>query len=345
MTLTARTKPPSHHKKISGHHHRRNKSYHKPYWPYLPMLAIVLGGLFLNAAWPAHRGVLSYATDVSVQALLDGTNTQRTNNGLGSLALNAKLNQAAQAKANDMVARDYWAHNTPDGQAPWTFFTAAGYNFQTAGENLAYGFDTSANTITGWMNSPGHRANILNTTYLEVGFGIANSANFVGTGPETVVVAEYAEPVGAVEPAQAPTVASAAPAPTSAPAKQAAPAATPAPDTTQPAPVTEQPVAPVSSEPVTVPDDTKLKPVTEEAPVRISRIQSLTAGKAAWSSFVLSIMIAVGFLFFFTRHGIAWHKVLRRGEGFVLHHPVLDIAATAILVACILLTRTAGLIR
>src|SRR5882762_5752510 len=131
MTLVARAKPPAHHKKISGKHHRHSKTYRHAYWPYLPMLAIVVVGFLFNATWPARHLVLGYATDTSVQGLLDGTNTQRTSNGLTALSLNAQLNQAAQAKANDMVARDYWSHNTPDGQTPWTFFAAAGYNFQT----------------------------------------------------------------------------------------------------------------------------------------------------------------------------------------------------------------------
>src|SRR5690606_34410957 len=119
------------------------------------------------------------------------TNTQRTANGLTGLTLNGQLNAAAQAKADDMAARDYWSHNTPEGDAPWVFIVNAGYQYQTAGENLAYGFLNSTATVKGWMDSPGHRANILNGSYKEVGFGIANSANYQGTGPETIVVAMY----------------------------------------------------------------------------------------------------------------------------------------------------------
>src|SRR5438067_119983 len=133
MTLVAAKKPPKNHKKTSGRHHRQSKAYHKPYWPYLPLLAVVIAGLILNVVWPARQhAVLGYATDMSVQSLLDDTNSQRGSNGLGNLGLNSQLDQAAQAKANDMVARDYWSHNTPDGQAPWTFIAAAGYNYQTA---------------------------------------------------------------------------------------------------------------------------------------------------------------------------------------------------------------------
>jgi hypothetical protein len=74
-----------------------------------------------------------------------------------------------------MAARDYWSHNTPDGQTPWSFITAAGYNYQTAGENLAYGFSTASDTVTGWMNSTEHRANILNGKFKELGVGVEPS--------------------------------------------------------------------------------------------------------------------------------------------------------------------------
>src|SRR4051794_7365881 len=116
MTLVALRKPPAHHNKTIGKHHRHTKTYHKPYWPYLPLIAIVIAGVILgnSSLLPGRGSVLSYATDMSIQSLLDDTNTQRINNGLGALALNGQLDSAAQSKANDMAARDYWSHNTPD---------------------------------------------------------------------------------------------------------------------------------------------------------------------------------------------------------------------------------------
>ena len=348
MTLVARAKPPAHHKKLSGNHHRRSKEYHKAYWPYLPILLIVLGGLFLNNGWShAKHGVLDYATDMSIQGLLDGTNAQRTDNSLGALSLNAQLDQAAQTKANDMVARDYWSHTTPDNQTPWTFISAAGYNFQTAGENLAYGFDSSSNTITGWMNSPGHRANILNSTYLEVGFGIANSANYQGTGPETVVVAMYASPVGSITPASTPSSAAVQHETNSQPADEPTPVPV---STDEPATTTPTTTQPADSQPTTdnstpTPVSTPVKPIVEAQPVHVSRVQLLTAGKAPWSITVITLLMASGMLIFFTRHGIAWHKVISKGERFVLKHPALDIAATFFIVAGLLLIHSAGSIR
>lgn len=308
----------------------------KPYWPYVPVLLILGFGLLFNSRLAhAHRSVLGYATDMSIQSLLDDTNQQRADNGEDNLALNAQLDQAAQAKANDMAARDYWSHDTPDGQTPWSFIIAAGYSYATAGENLAYGFTSAADTITGWMNSPEHRANILNTSFIDVGFGVINIADYQNTGPETLVVAMYASPAAiAAAPVHTP-----APTQTSHSASQvqAAPAAapTPAPATTVPAtavPTTKQPakspVATASSEP---------------APQKLSRIQLVAGGQAG--AYAVSLLALATIAFFILRHSLAWHRALRRGERFVLHHPALDAAAATIVVLCLLLGQTIGLVR
>lgn len=345
MTLVARAKPPSHHKKYTGKHHRHSKVYHKAYWPYLPLLAVVAVGLLLNTVLPGQKGVLGYATDMSIQGLLDGTNNQRSANGLGALALNGTLDTAAQNKANDMAARDYWSHNTPDGQTPWSFMTAAGYNYNLAGENLAYGFSTSSDTITGWMNSPGHRANILNSGYLEVGFGIVDIPNYQGTGPETLVVAMYASPAsGSVAAATSTPAPSPSTVNNSTPANKSygGSAATPngeAPSANSQA--TENAPTPAVVTPIKQP----LKKVSEPAPKQISRMQLLTAGKAPWSAFVISLLGTAGLLFFLLRHGFAWHKVLTRGEKLILHHPMLDVLFVSLATLALILSRSTGLIR
>ena len=72
-----------------------------------------------------------------------------------------------------MLAKGYFSHNTPSGQTPWDLITASGYNYITAGENLAVNFTQAENVETAWMNSPDHRANILNKSYQNIGIGIA----------------------------------------------------------------------------------------------------------------------------------------------------------------------------
>lgn len=188
---------PIHEKKRTGQHHAQGKHYSKTYWPYLPLLLIVAGGLLLSSAWSRQGKVLGYAVNVSSTALLQDTNAQRADDHEASLTLNPALASAAQSKAEDMVKQDYWAHVSPSGEQPWQFITAAGYNYATAGENLAYGFGSSDAVINAWMHSAEHRANILNGQYQNVGFGIANAADFQGKGPETVIVAMYGEPAGA----------------------------------------------------------------------------------------------------------------------------------------------------
>ena len=197
MTLVNKPKRETvHTKRRRGQHRRQSDSYMKHYWPYIPMLLIVGLGFVVSSLW-SHQAVLGASSNFSESALLQATNKQRSADKEQSLTLNSQLNAAAQAKANDMVTRDYWSHNTPDGKAPWTFITAAGYHYQMAGENLAYGFSNADDTVTGWMNSPTHRANILNANYKNVGFGVAQSKNFQGQGPVTVVVAEYGDPAEA----------------------------------------------------------------------------------------------------------------------------------------------------
>jgi hypothetical protein len=196
MTLATKPKRDSvHHKKRSGRHHRQSGHYLKTYWPYLPMLLIVGVGLLFNNLW-SSPGVLGASSDFGSSSLLQDTNAERSAKHEQPLALNSQLNAAAQSKANDMAAKDYWAHNSPDGRSPWSFIGAAGYHYRMAGENLAYGFSNAGDTVAGWMNSPEHRANILNANYQDVGFGVAQSPDYRGNGPETIIVAEYGEPLG-----------------------------------------------------------------------------------------------------------------------------------------------------
>jgi len=100
------------------------------------------------------------------------TNSERAKFGQKALSWNHKLATAARNKAQDMINRDYFSHNTPDGKSPWTFVLAAGYNYVYAGENLAMNFTTSEAMMSAWMNSGGHRANILSANFKELGVGV-----------------------------------------------------------------------------------------------------------------------------------------------------------------------------
>ena len=100
------------------------------------MLCFGFQGGALQAAIKHPSGkVLDYAASMSTSGLLSSTNSTRSSSGISALSLNAKLNAAAQAKANDMASRNYWSHNTPEGNPPWVFVNAQGYSYQKLGEN------------------------------------------------------------------------------------------------------------------------------------------------------------------------------------------------------------------
>lgn len=267
------------------------------------MLLIVGVGLAVNSLW-SNGSVLGSSSNFSIDSLLSSTNAQREANNEKPLAANAQLSAAAQAKANDMVSKNYWSHNAPDGQTPWTFIGSAGYQYQAAGENLAYGFASASQVINGWMNSAEHRANILDADYQDVGFGIAESPNFQGKGPEVVIVAEYAQPVPAVANISFNVA-----------------------NTSQNSPAAVQ-----GSQ-------------TELHAQRVSRVQVLVGGQAAWITMAVSALTGAALAVFVVRHGLRLKRLVLEGEHFVAHHPMLDIVVTIIVTTGFVLTRSSGLIR
>lgn len=330
----------AHKNKRHGHHQKRSRHFLKVYSPYLPLTLILLASLFFSIYGQPHsnRGVLSYATSVSVSDLLTTTNQERTSNGVAALSLNSQLTSAAQAKANDMVARNYWSHNPPDGSPWWSVITNAGYNYKSAGENLAYGYLTSADAVTGWMNSPGHRANILNAGFSEVGFGFANSANFNGDGEETVVVAEYGSPQVASATTTAP------PAPVSAaPAQPTAPASTPTPVAPAPVPTTTKPTTPNAATPTNKTSTTTT--VAEPPSKSVSRLQMLIGKSAPWAATLVSVVTLASILSLFVKHSLGLRRALVRGERYVLHHMVFDVTIISLIGLCFIVSRTAVFIR
>ncbi|MEV6400057.1 sigma-70 family RNA polymerase sigma factor [Streptomyces sp. NPDC051907] len=98
-------------------------------------------------------------------------NAERAKQGCGPVSGNSQLDTAAQRHSADMAARDYFDHTSPDGTDPGDRIKAAGYQWSTYGENIARGQQSPASVMEGWMNSPGHRANILNCDFKEIGVG------------------------------------------------------------------------------------------------------------------------------------------------------------------------------
>lgn len=109
--------------------------------------------------------------------LLQLTNEQRRRAGLQPLRLSSKLGQAAQSHAQDMAQNNIFSHTGSNGSTMVDRVKKVGYSYSTVGENIAAGGDTPAATIQQWMNSPGHRRNILNPSFTEIGFGYLSAPN------------------------------------------------------------------------------------------------------------------------------------------------------------------------
>jgi hypothetical protein len=121
-------------------------------------------------------------------ALTELANQDRLLAGLDALTVDPALAVAAKAKADDMAAKGYFAHTSPEGKSMRDWLSAAGYQYTYAGENLAVDFTESADVERAWMNSPTHRANLLKAEYTRVGYGVAEG---MYEGRRVVFVAQY----------------------------------------------------------------------------------------------------------------------------------------------------------
>ena len=263
----------------------------------------VLASVIKNPA----GNVLAYATSISPSDLLADTNSARAASNIKPLKTNLELARAAQAKANDMASRNYWSHNTPEGNPPWVFVEAQGYNYQKIGENLAAGFSDSQATINGWMASPEHKANMLDPLFNEVGFGFANNPNYTSTGnngPMTIVVAYYGEPTPG-----AATVAAVAP-------------------------------SQINGASQVTPSTIGLSPQST------SRAQLALAGSpvARYSTWLAVVGLTAVISIWLSRHVRALRRVAIEGESFVISHPLFDVGLLLLGFAFYTLTRTVGLI-
>ncbi len=110
-------------------------------------------------------------TGSAEQQVLSLVNAERAKAGCGAVTLNGRLNAAALAHSQDMSANDYFSHTGLNGSQPWDRAEAAGYDYRSIGENIAYGYGSAERVMNGWMNSSGHRANILNCNFTEMGLG------------------------------------------------------------------------------------------------------------------------------------------------------------------------------
>jgi hypothetical protein len=110
--------------------------------------------------------------------VVERTNAERARHGLAPLTTDARLAAAAQAHSADMVRRGFFAHENPDGKQVWDRAVAAGYAYRKVAENIAAGQRTAEEVVHGWMESPGHRANILDRDLTQIGVGRAEGGSY-----------------------------------------------------------------------------------------------------------------------------------------------------------------------
>ena len=105
-------------------------------------------------------------------------NDERSKAGCKPLTVNAKLTKAAQAHSKDMADHRNMSHTGSNGSSPDDRIKAAGYDWNSYGENVAYGYSTPESVMKGWMDSPGHKRNILDCSYKEIGVGLAQPGDY-----------------------------------------------------------------------------------------------------------------------------------------------------------------------
>ena len=136
----------------------------------------------------ARPGILGYSSEITLQKVFDQTNQERLKAGLPILRLNSLLSESAKLKAVDMFAKNYWAHQSPDGQSPWFFVKSVNYKYSIAGENLAKDFYDTESMFKAWMASPTHKDNIIHPKYQEVGIAVVDG---VLDGLKTTLVVQH----------------------------------------------------------------------------------------------------------------------------------------------------------
>jgi uncharacterized YkwD family protein/spore coat assembly protein SafA len=134
--------------------------------------AMIYPGQVLNIPL-ADNALVSYVNEV-----IRLTNVKRTQSGLPALKSNWQLSRVAQYKAKDMHDLNYFSHQSPTYGSPFDMMKQFGLTYRSAGENIAKGQQTPAAVVEAWWNSPGHRANILNSSYTDIGVGYISDGKY-----------------------------------------------------------------------------------------------------------------------------------------------------------------------
>lgn len=147
------------------------------------MKALILALLVATSAFA------SQPSEINTGNVLALMNAYRAEDGLSPLSIDERLMQAAGDRMRDMEELAYWAHEAPDGRSPFVWLHARGYLYSYAAENLAAGFETAPLLVSSWMESPGHRDNIMSGDFQHCGIAIIEgSTKGPATGKSIVVL-------------------------------------------------------------------------------------------------------------------------------------------------------------
>ncbi len=140
--------------------------------PHIANPNLIYPGQVLNIP-KTNDSVLSYEKEV-----VRLVNIERKKNGLKELTYDWELSRVARYKSQDMKDKSYFSHTSPTYGSPFQMMKSFGITYRTAGENIAKGQATPEAVVRAWMNSSGHRANILNSSFTHIGVGYVSSGNY-----------------------------------------------------------------------------------------------------------------------------------------------------------------------
>jgi uncharacterized protein YkwD len=158
----------------------------------------VLFAILLVMFFSVGKVRASEKTFIQTDDLFTKINIVRAENDLPLFIKSEKLDEAATLKGNDMVINNYFAHISPSGISPWSWIIKSGYSYRRAGENLAINFRNSESLIKAWLDSPKHKANILNPLFTEIGYAVVERKHKGYT--DEIVVQVFAEPITKISP-------------------------------------------------------------------------------------------------------------------------------------------------
>lgn len=129
--------------------------------------------------YPGQKLTIPSSTSINAleNEVIRLTNIERSKRGIAALKANWQLSRCARYKSQDMINRNYFAHRSPTYGSPFDMIESFGISMAAGGENIAMGQRTPNEVVTAWMNSPGHRGNILSTAFTEIGVGLAKNKN------------------------------------------------------------------------------------------------------------------------------------------------------------------------